>query len=68
MSKTLEINCPACQKKLIWDSENPNRPFCSSVCKDKDFVGWANEEKVIAGNSLYDDILSDDLAFNSESY
>lgn len=68
MNKPLEVNCPSCKKKLLWDSENPHRPFCSSVCKDQDFVGWANEEKVIAGNSLYDDLLSDDLALNRDKF
>jgi endogenous inhibitor of DNA gyrase (YacG/DUF329 family) len=61
MSITLKIECPGCKQTIQWDIKSPYRPFCSPSCKDKDFVGWANEEKVIGGNSVYDDLLSDDL-------
>ncbi|MCR8923677.1 DNA gyrase inhibitor YacG [Dasania sp. GY-MA-18] len=61
MTDTLVIECPSCKRKLQWDSNNPYRPFCSQSCKDKDFVAWANEENVIGGNSVYDDLLSGDL-------
>lgn len=57
------IDCPACQAKVKWSSTDPNRPFCSDRCKNLDFVGWANEEKKMAGNSVYDDVLSNDLDY-----
>lgn len=55
------VDCPACQTKVKWSSTNPNRPFCSERCKNIDFVGWANEEQKMPGNSIYDDVLSNDL-------
>lgn len=61
MNKPLRFKCPCCQKTLEWDSSNPYRPFCSAVCKNKDFVAWANEDNIIAGNAQYDDLLSDDV-------
>lgn len=61
MTQQTQLECPSCKKKIIWDSNNPHRPFCSQSCKDKDFVAWANEENVIGGNSAYDDLLSGDL-------
>ena len=61
MTQQPEIECPSCKRKQRWDSSNPNRPFCSESCKNKDFVAWANEENVIGGNAVYDDLLSGDL-------
>ena len=55
------IQCPNCKTEHQWDSKNPSRPFCSPSCKNQDFVAWANEEHVLAGNSLYDGVLSADL-------
>lgn len=62
MTKPKKVKCPACGTEVAWSKENPNRPFCSSRCKDKDFIAWANEEQVIAGSSDYDDILSEDIS------
>jgi uncharacterized protein len=61
MTKVTQLECPCCKKTIQWDTNNPNRPFCSQTCKDKDFVAWANEDNIIGGNSLYDDLLSGDL-------
>ncbi|WP_019531243.1 DNA gyrase inhibitor YacG [Dasania marina] len=61
MTNALTIECPSCKRKLQWDTNNPYRPFCAQSCKDKDFVAWANEENLIGGNSVYDDLLSGDL-------
>lgn len=60
-NKTILVPCPACKTKIEWSTGNPNRPFCSDRCRNKDFVAWANEENVMPGNSVYDDLLSDDL-------
>ena len=59
--KTLFISCPACKTRIEWSAQNPNRPFCSERCRNKDFVAWANEENKMAGNAIYDDLLSNDL-------
>ena len=57
--KTLEVKCPSCSQQVEWVEQNTFRPFCSETCKNKDFVGWANEEKKLSGNNIYDDIFSD---------
>lgn len=61
MTKPEKYACPGCGEAMVWDSKNPNRPFCSSSCKDRDFIAWANEEQVIGGNPEYDDVLSEDI-------
>ncbi len=59
--KPLTVKCPSCGTKTPWSNSNPNRPFCSEQCRNKDFVSWANEENVISGNSMFDDLMSEDL-------
>lgn len=49
MSKLIKVACPNCQKEIIWDNDNPFRPFCSERCKLIDFGAWVNERHVIAG-------------------
>jgi endogenous inhibitor of DNA gyrase (YacG/DUF329 family) len=39
-----QVKCPTCQKKKVWSSDNPFRPFCSERCKLIDLGAWANEE------------------------
>ena len=56
---TLTVDCPNCQAPVAWTEQNAERPFCSKRCKDSDFIDWAEEEKRISGNSLYDDVFSD---------
>jgi UPF0243 zinc-binding protein APL_0875 len=55
----LVVECPTCQKKVEWKTENEYRPFCSERCKLIDFGEWANEEKRIVGVEY--DIFSEDL-------
>ena len=43
----LVIECPTCQKKVEWKTENKYRPFCSDRCHLIDLGEWANEEKRI---------------------
>lgn len=57
----MKHKCPSCETELVWSKDNEFRPFCSAQCKNKDFIDWANEDRVIAGNSMFDDILSGDL-------
>lgn len=61
----LTVSCPCCNATVAWVKTNPNLPFCSERCRNQDFVAWANEENIMPGNSMYDDLLSDDL-INSE--
>lgn len=57
--KTITVSCPGCKNTIEWSESNPFRPFCSESCKNKDFIGWANEEKKLAGSNIYDDIFSE---------
>ncbi len=60
-NKPLVVQCPCCQADVEWTDDAPHRPFCSLRCKQLDFIGWANEEHTIAGDSSYDDLLSEEL-------
>jgi uncharacterized protein len=57
----MHYQCPHCSTELEWDESNVHRPFCSEQCKNKDFIAWANEENRLPGDSVIDDILSEDL-------
>lgn len=56
------VNCPTCEKAVIWSPESPYRPFCSKRCQLIDLGEWADEKKVIAGNE--DDLMSSDSTIN----
>jgi len=43
-SPVLEVNCPTCKKKVVWEERNTYRPFCSDRCQQIDLGAWANEE------------------------
>ncbi len=47
------VNCPGCQKPVVWSNENHFRPFCSERCQLIDFGEWATEKHSIAGESFY---------------
>lgn len=55
------VDCPSCKTKVAWVASQEFRPFCSESCKNKDFIGWANEEKRIPGSPSYDELFSGDL-------
>lgn len=38
------VNCPHCNKEMVWDTRNRSRPFCSERCKLIDLGKWAHEE------------------------
>lgn len=48
-TQPLIVECPTCQKKIVWTSDNPFRPFCSKRCQLIDLGEWANEAHRIAG-------------------
>ncbi len=56
------VNCPTCEKEVVWSVESKYRPFCSERCQLIDLGEWANEEKRIAGNQTDNDLMSSDLA------
>jgi uncharacterized protein len=48
MSKApLTVNCPTCNKKVVWNEQSPERPFCSERCKLIDLGAWASESYTI---------------------
>lgn len=55
------VNCPTCEKEVVWSVESKYRPFCSERCQLIDLGEWANEEKRIAGNQTDNDVMSSDL-------
>lgn len=55
MSNEIEVNCPTCQKRVVWDKEHPYRPFCSQRCKLIDLGEWASESNRIAGMPVLDE-------------
>lgn len=50
------VNCPTCEKEVIWSPENKFRPFCSQRCRLIDLGEWASENRTIAGNG--DDLMN----------
>ncbi len=64
-NKPLECRCPGCGTRVEWCDAFPERPFCSPRCRDGDFVAWAEGERAIPGNPVYDDLLSDQLPDSS---
>ncbi|MCV6614451.1 MAG: DNA gyrase inhibitor YacG [Cellvibrionaceae bacterium] len=61
MAKPIELACPNCKAKVLWNEDFPQRPFCSSRCKLIDLGEWASENHKIPGSPVYEDILSEDL-------
>lgn len=53
------VNCPTCEKEVIWSVESRYRPFCSERCKLIDLGEWADEKRRIAGSNT--DLMSEDL-------
>lgn len=53
------VNCPTCEKEVIWSPENKYRPFCSHRCRLIDLGEWASENRSIAGSN--EDLMSEDL-------
>ncbi|OCG44835.1 DNA gyrase inhibitor [Gilliamella sp. Choc5-1] len=46
------VNCPTCQKQVIWSKDSPYRPFCSKRCQLIDLGDWATEEHRIADKDI----------------
>lgn len=47
MSETI-VNCPTCEKEVVWNKESKYRPFCSERCQIIDLGDWAAEKHAIA--------------------
>ncbi|MDO5640668.1 MAG: DNA gyrase inhibitor YacG [Neisseria sp.] len=53
------VKCPTCGEAVLWQPENPYRPFCSERCKLIDLGAWANEDYTVA--AAEDEPLSDEI-------
>ena len=53
MSQPRIVNCPTCDKEVVWIEESEFRPFSSKRCSLIDFGDWANEKNTIAGDPVY---------------
>ncbi len=60
MSKK-HVNCPTCQKPVIWSAENEFRPFCSERCQLLDLGEWASGRRIVSADADYDDCTASDL-------
>lgn len=58
MNKT--VHCPTCGKALVWDKNNPYRPFCSERCKLIDLGEWASESHRIPGEKVNPELVDDE--------
>ncbi|PKH22735.1 DNA gyrase inhibitor YacG [Enterobacterales bacterium CwR94] len=47
MSEVMMVNCPTCEKAIVWGEVSPYRPFCCKRCQLIDLGEWAAEEKRI---------------------
>jgi hypothetical protein len=41
------LNCPTCQREIVWSDEYPYRPFCSERCRLIDLGAWLSEQRAI---------------------
>jgi len=57
----LVVDCPICNKKVIWARESQYRPFCSERCKILDLGAWADGSRSIPSDAENDDVTSSDL-------
>ncbi|KMK50959.1 DNA gyrase inhibitor [[Actinobacillus] muris] len=55
------VNCPTCEKEVIWSPGSEFRPFCSKRCQIIDLGDWAAEKNRIAGNESENDVMSAEL-------
>lgn len=58
----MKVNCPTCDKEVVWSEQNPYRPFCCQRCRLIDLGEWASENRKIIGNK--DDVMSEELALH----
>lgn len=49
------VRCPNCGKPVQWSTDNADRPFCSTRCKQIDLGAWASEAYRVAVPAPEDD-------------
>jgi endogenous inhibitor of DNA gyrase (YacG/DUF329 family) len=55
--KELKVACPGCKKEFNY-YDKKTRPFCSSECRDLDFIDWTEGERSIPSK---DELSEEDL-------
>lgn len=50
------VQCPSCGAPVEWGPDRPWRPFCSERCKLVDLGAWAEGDRYIPGDPLYDGV------------
>ena len=53
--KTIQVNCPTCNKSVAWTEESKYRPFCSNRCQLIDLGAWSTEEYKIPENQTQEE-------------
>jgi endogenous inhibitor of DNA gyrase (YacG/DUF329 family) len=48
-SRQRTVNCPTCDKQVVWSERQRWKPFCSERCKLIDLGAWFNETNRIPG-------------------
>lgn len=64
MTGIKQVNCPNCQKIVLWTEAETFRPFCSKKCQLVDFGEWAAERHaipVVEIDSFSEDLIPDDI-------
>ena len=57
----MKVNCPTCEKPVLWNPSEKFRPFCSKRCQLIDLGQWADEQHVIPSDEHQQDLLPDNV-------
>lgn len=68
INMTRSVNCPTCQKPVVWSAESKFKPFCSERCKLIDLGDWASEKHAIPVKPELDINNLDDLGFDEPDF
>lgn len=58
---SLKVQCPNCDKDVIWQTESQYRPFCSERCKLIDLGDWAEENHKISQKTQSAEPLTEEM-------
>ncbi len=54
------VQCPTCEKTVVWRPSSSYRPFCSELCRLIDLGEWATGNRYIPSDPEYDDTSATD--------
>ena len=55
------VNCPNCNKDVVWGEQSPYRPFCCKQCQLIDLGEWSMENHKISSQSGNDQKVTPDM-------